>query len=145
MSEKNVKNQHPESSTGAKREGIGLPYLSQVPLEAVAAGAVALEYGSFKYGDRNWERGLPWQQMIDSLRRHIDDFERRKDNDDGVNGSGLPHVCLIMSSAMMLTTSVIRGIGEDDRIIQPDENSLTGKEIALWMKEVLQESNIDEL
>lgn len=125
------------AKSGAQREAMGLPYMRQVPLEAVAAGATALEYGANKYSNRNWEKGLPYQQMIDSLRRHLDDFERREEYDDDEGGSNLPHVCLIMSSAMMLTASVIRGIGEDDRLPPTDEHALSPKEVAKWMRNAL--------
>lgn len=126
------------SKTGAMREALGVPYFRQLPLEALAAGAAALEYGAKKYAPRNWEKGLPWQQMIDSLKRHIDDFERGHDYDDGADGSNLPQICLIMASAMMLSASVIRGIGEDNRLPQPADNALTAKECAKWMKEQLE-------
>lgn len=122
------------SETGAMREAIGVPYFRQLPLEALAAGAAALEYGAQKYDNRNWEKGLPWQQMIDSLKRHVDDFERGHDYDDAENGSGLPHICLIMSSAMMLAASVVRGIGQDDRLPSVDENAFTAKECAKWVE-----------
>lgn len=124
-------------SSGAVREGIGLNYMRQVPLEALAAGAASLEYGANKYSDRNWEKGLPWQQMIDSLKRHIDDFERRHDFDDGPTGSGLPQICMIMASAMMLCASVVRGIGEDDRMIAPMNGAMSGKDCSKYIQECL--------
>jgi hypothetical protein len=126
------------SKTGAMREALGVPYFRQLPLEALAAGATALEYGAMKYAPRNWEKGLPWQQMIDSLKRHIDDFERKHDYDDGEDGSGLHQICMIMASAMMLSASVIRNIGEDDRIRMPLGDALTAKECAKWMKQQLE-------
>jgi hypothetical protein len=122
------------ASTGALREALGVPYLRQVPLEAVAAGATSLEYGAIKYAHRNWEKGLPWQQMIDSLRRHLDDFERRRDYDDGPDGSGLHQVCMIMASAMMLSASVIRHIGDDDRLPKLSDEAYSAKDCAKWMK-----------
>jgi len=128
------------SKTGAMREALGVPYFRQVPLEAIAAGATSLEYGAVKYAHRNWEKGLPWQQMIDSLKRHIDDFERRHDYDDGENGSGLHQVCMIMASAMMLSASVIRGVGEDDRIPKLDDKAMTAKDCSKWMKAQLEKS-----
>lgn len=130
-----------KSETGAMREAIGVPYFRQLPLEALAAGAAALEYGAQKYDNRNWEKGLPYQQMIDSLKRHIADFERGRDYDDGEGGSGLPHVALIMSSALMLTASVIRGIGQDDRLPAVDENAMTAKEAAKWIQKTLDDAN----
>ena len=123
------------------RECIGVPYFRQLPLEALAAGAAALEYGANKYDNRNWEKGLPWQQMIDSLKRHIEDFERGRENDDAEGGSGLPHVALIMSSAIMLSASVIRGIGQDDRLPPVDENAMTAKEAAKWIQTQLETAN----
>ena len=131
---------HPNTSqynstvTGAVREGLGVPYTRHVPLEAVAAAAASFEYGAKKYADRNWEKGLPWQQMIDSLKRHVEDFERGRDYDDGEDGSDLHQVCMIMASAMMLTASVIRGIGDDDRLPAVDDKALTAKQCAKWTK-----------
>lgn len=125
------------SKSGAQREALGVPYFRQVPLESIAAGAAALEYGAYKYDHRNWEKGLPWQQMIDSLKRHIDDFERGRDYDDGSDGSGLHQICMIMAGAMMLSSSVIRGIGEDDRMPPVADKALTAKQCAKWMQEQL--------
>ena len=126
------------SKTGAQREALGVPYMKQLPLEALAAGATALEYGARKYADRNWEKGLPWQQMIDSLKRHIDDFERGRDYDDGPDGSGLPHICMIMAGAMMLSASVIRKIGEDDRMPAVADEAFSAKDCAKWMQRELE-------
>ena len=125
------------AKSGAQREALGVPYMRQLPLEGLAAGAAALEYGAMKYEDRNWEKGLPWQQMIDSLKRHIDDFERRNDYDDGPSGSGLHHVCMIMAGALMLSSSVIRGIGEDDRMPELDGGALTAKDCAKFISDQL--------
>lgn len=130
-----------KSETGAMREAIGVPYFRQLPLEALAAGAAALEYGAKKYDNRNWEKGLPYQQMIDSLKRHIEDFERGRDYDDAEGGSGLPHVALIMSSAMMLTASVIRGIGQDDRLPAVPDEAMTAKECAKWIQKTLADAD----
>ena len=130
-----------KSKTGAMREAIGVPYFRQLPLEALACGAAALEYGAMKYDNRNWEKGLPWQQMIDSLKRHIEDFERGHNYDDAEGGSGLPHIALIMSSAMMLCASVVRGIGEDDRLPAVGPDALTAKQCAKWIQEQLQKAD----
>lgn len=130
----------PECDTGAVREGIGKLYFRHVPLESIAAGAASLEYGAQKYSDRNWEKGLPWQQLIDSLRRHLDDFERGHDIDDGPTGSGLPHICMIMANAMMLSASVMRGIGQDNRLPKVDDMAFRAKDISDWMTKHVNES-----
>lgn len=133
----NDDDEFPATSSGAERQALLLPYMRQLPLEALMAGAVALEYGAEKYSHRNWEKGLPWQQMVDSLKRHLDAFERRQDVDDGPDGSMLPHICLVMSSAMLLVTSVMREIGEDDRLPPLDERAISPKELAKWGRDVL--------
>lgn len=130
--------------SSAIREGLGLPYLRHIPLEALAAAAASFEYGAKKYSDRNWEKGLPWQQLIDSLMRHVQDFERGKDYDNGENGSDLHQVCMIMASAMMLTTSVMRNIGTDDRLPPVDDRAFTAKECAHWIETQLKNARINE-
>jgi len=142
MSENNMNNppvtvSETRSSTGASREALSLPYTKLVPLEAIAAGAAAFEYGEMKYSARNWERGLPWQQMIDSLKRHIEDFERGHDYDDGKDGSDMHQVCMIMASAMMLSASVVRGVGEDNRTIEVPHSALSAKDCAKFIREQL--------
>lgn len=93
-------------------------------------------------GVRNWEKGLYWQAMIDSLKRHIDDFERGKDYDDGEGGSGLPQIANIMASACMLAASVVRGIGIDDRAKETEETrALNAKECSFWIRDALERSN----
>lgn len=131
------------------RDGKSLTYDGLFPLEAKAAGQAAFIYGMEKYstpengfiGARNWERGLPWQSMIESLKRHIDDFERGKDFDDGEGGSGLPQICHIMSSASMLCASVLRGIGEDNRNKEDaGTRGLYAKECSEWIRDRLDEA-----
>ena len=132
-----LENEFGTANSGAQREALGVPYMRQLPMEGLAAGAAALEYGAMKYADRNWEKGLPWQQMIDSLKRHIDDFERRNDYDNGPTGSGLHHVCMIMAGSLMLSSSVIRGIGEDDRMPELDGGALSAKDCAKFISDQL--------
>lgn len=132
------------SEFGAMREALGVPYFRQLPLEGLAAAAASLEYGAQKYAYRNWEKGLPWQQMIDSLRRHLDDFERGHDYDDGPDGSDLHQVCMIMASAMMLSSSVIRDIGVDDRMPATADNALSAKECAKWISDQLSNSRLNK-
>jgi hypothetical protein len=122
----------------ATRETLGISYTEHVPLEAIAAAAASFLYGAKKYSDRNWERGLPWQVLINSLKRHVEDFERGSNYDDGDKGSGLHQVCMIMADASMLCASVIRGIGQDDRLIPVDENALSAKQCTDFIQEQLQ-------
>lgn len=125
----------------ATRETLGSSYTHHMPLEAIAAASASFLYGARKYSDRNWELngGLPWQNLIDSTKRHIEDFERGIDYDDGEKGSGLHQVCMIMASASMLAASVIRGIGTDNRIKGIDlETALTAKQCTDFIQEQLE-------
>lgn len=40
------------------------------------------EFGSKKYLDRNWEKGMPFSRYIDSAKRHIDKFIMGMDDED---------------------------------------------------------------
>jgi hypothetical protein len=51
---------------------------------------------------------------------------------------------MIMASAMMLSASVIRGIGEDDRMPPTSDEALSAKECAKWMKMQLENSRIKD-
>lgn len=127
------------SEEGA-RESKELVYSKHVPIEAIAAAEASFLYGAEKYAERNWEKGIPWQALIDSLKRHVDDFELRKDLDDGPGGSGLPTISMIMASACMLAASVIRNIGTDNRLTEPGEGAFCGKDCSYWIKEVMNEA-----
>ena len=107
------------AESGAQREALGVPYMRQLPMEGLAAGAAALEYGAMKYEDRNWEKGLPWHY------------------DNGPTGSGLHHVCMIMAGSLMLSSSVIRGIGVDDRMPELDGGALSAKDCAKFISDQL--------
>jgi hypothetical protein len=41
-------NEFGTANSGAQREALGVPYMRQLPMEGLAAGAAALEYGAMK-------------------------------------------------------------------------------------------------
>lgn len=58
-------------STGAVRdiqEGKGR--LDLLPVDAILEVAQHFEEGCLKYGDRNWEKGIPLSRYLDSALRH---------------------------------------------------------------------------
>lgn len=132
-----------EPETGI-REATEYHYAKYYPKEAIAAGELAFIYGANKYHDRNWEKGLPWQAMIDSLKRHVDDLEMRRDFDDGPGGSGLPTIAMIGASSAMLIASVMREIGEDNRLVAAPDTAWYPKDCSLWIKENLEAIDDDE-
>lgn len=64
--------EHREFDTGARRsrdaDGTRYDLISPIALEAVAA---TYAEGSAKYGDHNWERGMPVHDLLNHALRHI--------------------------------------------------------------------------
>ena len=59
-------------STGAKKQaaaGKGTPVL--VPGDAILEVAKHFEEGAAVHGDRNWEKGIPLSELLNSLERHL--------------------------------------------------------------------------
>lgn len=58
--------------SGAQRERLGdqvrYDLISPIALERLAA---TLAQGASRYGDRNWEKGLPFSDTLNHLLRHI--------------------------------------------------------------------------
>jgi len=63
-----------------KEEAIKRAY-SIVPSDAILSLAKHFEQGAVKYGDRNWEKGIPINVFMDSAIRHYLKF-KREDNDE---------------------------------------------------------------
>lgn len=63
------------SKTGGLRDNKGKPKLSLVPKSLLVAVATVIWKNSIpgggKYPMYNWEKGLPWTDVADSLLRHI--------------------------------------------------------------------------
>jgi len=53
-----------------------------LPPAAIRALAIHFEKGAVKYGDRNWEKGLPVARFLDSAMRHIFQFLEGKDDEN---------------------------------------------------------------
>ena len=61
-----------EFSTGAKKQaavGKGTPVL--VPGDAILDVAIHFEKGAVVHGARNWEKGIPLSELLNSLERHL--------------------------------------------------------------------------
>jgi hypothetical protein len=61
-----------EFSTGAVRDlAGGKGRFDLLPFRAIREVAIHFEGGAEKYGERNWERGIPLGVYVDSALRHI--------------------------------------------------------------------------
>lgn len=72
------------------------------------AQAVQMERGAKKYGERNWEKGIPIQSFIDSACRHYLKF-LRGDTDE-------PHLVAAGWNIMCCMTTVIRQKVKEDNL-----------------------------
>lgn len=62
-------------STGAVRDtGAGKGRFDLISPYALKRLAVHYENGAKKYGDRNWEKGIPLARFLDSALRHLNTF-----------------------------------------------------------------------
>lgn len=62
--------------------------------------AKVLTMGAAKYGDHNWQLGMKWSKILDSLERHLNAIKLGQDFD---KESGLLHASHIMCNAAFLT------------------------------------------
>lgn len=78
-----------EFQTGARRDtrdGKGrFDLLSPV---ANRRKAVHFQKGAEKYGDRNWEQGMPLGRLLDSALRHLNSYLEGKDDEDHLVAAG---------------------------------------------------------
>lgn len=58
--------------TGANRDmSQGKGRFDLIPMPVLRALAIHFEKGCLKYGDRNWEKGIPVHSFLDSADRHL--------------------------------------------------------------------------
>jgi hypothetical protein len=53
-----------------------------IPYEPIRRLAVVLEKGAAKYGDRNWEKGIPLSRIMDSMERHQQQVKEGFEDED---------------------------------------------------------------
>lgn len=59
-------------TTGANRDlAYGKGRFDQLPWRVIRALAIHFERGCLKYGERNWEKGIPVHAYFDSATRHL--------------------------------------------------------------------------
>lgn len=115
------------TETGAQRASIGTKIDTDlVPFELTIAAAVGLGLGEFKYAARNFEKGLSYRSLINSLERHC---KALKDGEELDADTGIPHYMLIASSTAMLVHNVMQGKVVDDRA-PPKECELSVADLA---------------
>jgi hypothetical protein len=71
-----------------------------LPAFAVGQMTEVMTYGSKKYAERNWEKGMEWSKITSSLKRHLAAIEAGEDYDPE---TGLLHSAHVMTNAAFLT------------------------------------------
>jgi hypothetical protein len=88
-----------------------------VPPDAIHEIVKVYTFGAEKYAPRNWEKGMPWMEVLACLKRHIAAWEMGNKIDDE---SKLPHLALACWNAIALLTYELRDIGTDDRPLKKE-------------------------
>ena len=86
---------------------------SLVPFSSLAYLVEVLMFGAEKYSDHNWKKGLPFNEICESLIRHLTSFMEGEDMDPE---SGLHHLGHVMANVVFLTWMVQNRPDLDDRI-----------------------------
>lgn len=97
----------------AKRFDSGKNRLDLVPPSLMEEVGKILTFGTAKYGDSNWKKGMSWSKCIASLKRHLLEFEKGVDKD---SESGELHISHILCNAAFLLEYYKIAPQFDDRI-----------------------------
>lgn len=92
----------------------GKPRYDLLPPDGIHELVKVFTYGAEKYAPRNWEKGMPWMEVLACLKRHIAAWEMGEKDD---KESNLPHLAMATWNALALLTYEIRKAGTDDRPI----------------------------
>lgn len=69
--------------TGAVRDiDDGKPRYDLIPPHALRRVAMLYTRGAVKYGENNWHKGIPTQQMLASAMRHLEAYRRGEQDED---------------------------------------------------------------
>lgn len=111
-----------DTGTGATKHLTGKLMVDLVPPESTVDIAAVLTYGSVVkgYGERNWEKGIPYMTLLSAAKRHLLQFELGVDND---HESNLPHLSHALANIAMLSALTHRGRVELDNRVSSQHNS----------------------
>ncbi len=89
----------------------GKPKFSLIPPDALEGLAKLYTMGAVKYGDRNWEKGMDWSEIVDALERHLNHFKQGElyAQDDGQH-----HMLAVAWCAFTLYCYHQRDLGTND-------------------------------
>ncbi len=97
---------------GGLRFDEGKERVDLLPADALMELGKVYGAGARKYAARNWERGMPWSQMLGPLLRHLFKW-MMGENIDPTDGQR--HIAKVAWNAIGLLVYELRKIGLDDR------------------------------
>ena len=83
----------------ARRDDLNKNKLNLIPPVLIEEIGKVMTFGSLKYGDHNWKKGMQWSRCIGSLKRHLLSFEKGIDFDEE---SKLYHLSHLIVNAMFI-------------------------------------------
>lgn len=89
---------------------VRMDLIPEMPLVQIAH---VFTFGSYHYGDRNWENGFSYSRCIGAAKRHFAKWCMGEDLDGESGLSHLAHACV---NLIFLMEYQARGTGNDDRI-----------------------------
>lgn len=101
------------------RKDTGKARFDMLPPEAMYALAELYAFGAKKYpkdDGRGWERGMSWMKCFSPLMRHAWKWRRGEKIDEESNAH---HMIAVAWNALALYTYETRGVGLDDRNVNP--------------------------
>ena len=101
--------------SGTKHDS-GKVRLELLSIDALNQIAKVLTFGALKYDDHNWRGGFDWSRLYGAALRHITSHMNGENVDPE---SGLSHLAHAGCCLMFLLEHEVRGLGKDDRFIQP--------------------------
>lgn len=102
-------------NAGVKHDSGKLP-LHLLPFDALEQVARVLQFGAKKYGERNWEKGIPHSRTLGAALRHVFAYLRGESTDPETGLSPLAHAVCELLFALAFD---IRGRSDlDDRPVK---------------------------
>jgi len=104
-----------ESVTVGRHFDDGKPRLELIDPSLLFGVGEILAFGSKKYGDRNWEKGIAYSRVFASVMRHLWKWFSGQNNDEE---SGMSHLHHAVCNLMFLIAYENRNMGDkfDDRV-----------------------------
>jgi len=139
LNSKAEEDREPDDLCSKNEEERGFKYnngkimMSLVPASLNFAVGKVLTYGINKYTKRNWEKGMPFTELMDCFERHYNQFKSKSHDDydnidmNGTPGSGLHHLYHVASNLAMLIELLETHPECDDRFELPTKKEQEDK------------------